>query len=120
MTRLSFLIRREWLSLIFAGVLVMLLLSALMGSSGPRDLIALQQHRTALEARRDLLAGENSSFRKDTQKFGSDDRYLQPLIRRVVGYSVSDDTGFKFRACSRHARGANAKTSPWTLRVECT
>ena len=96
MTRLSFLIRREWLSLIFAGVLVMLLLSALMGSSGPRDLIALQQHRAALEARRDLLAGENASFRTDIQKLRSDDRYLERLIRRELGYARSDELVYKF------------------------
>src|SRR4029077_8312093 len=52
MTRLSFVLRREWLSLIFGGVLVMLILSALLGNLGPRDLVALQSHRAALEARR--------------------------------------------------------------------
>ena len=96
MTRLSFLIRREWLSLIFAGVLIMLLLSALMGSSGPRDLVALQQHRTALEARRDSLAGENASFRTDIQRLRSDDRYLERLIRRELGYARSDELVYKF------------------------
>ena len=61
MTRLSFVLRREWLSLIFAGVLVMLILSALLGNLGPRDLVALQSHRAALEARRDQLAAENAA-----------------------------------------------------------
>src|SRR5260370_42383343 len=102
MTRLSFLIRREWLSLIFAGVLVMLLLSALMGSSGPRDLIALQQHRTALEARRDLLAGENASFRTDIQKLRSDDRYLERLIRRELGYAPAHELVYKFSDGNAH------------------
>jgi len=96
MTRLSFLIRREWLSLIFAGVLIMLLLSALMGSSGPRDLLALQQHRAALEARRELLASENASFRTNIQKLRSDDRYLERLIRRELGYARSDELVYKF------------------------
>ena len=96
MTRLSFLIRREWLSLIFAGVLVMLLLSVLMGSSGPRDLIALQRHRAELEARRDSLAAENASFRTEIQKLRSDDRYLERLIRRELGYARPDELIYKF------------------------
>src|SRR5260370_31271433 len=102
MTRLSFLIRREWLSLIFAGVLVMLILSGVMGSSGPRDLIYMQQHRTALEARRDLLAGENASFRTDIQKLRSDDRYLERLIRRELGYARSDELVYKFSDENAH------------------
>ena len=96
MARLSFLIRREWLSLIFAGVLVAMLLSALMGSLGPRDLIALQHHRTALEARRDRLAAENASFRTTIQKLRSDDRYIERLIRRELGYARSDELVYKF------------------------
>jgi cell division protein FtsB len=96
MTRLSFLIRREWLSLIFAGVLGMMLLSALMGSLGPRDLIALRDHRAALEARRDRLAAENVSFRTQIQKLRSDDRYIERLIRRELGYARADELVYKF------------------------
>ncbi len=96
MTRLSFLIRREWLSLIFAGVLVALLLSALMGSLGPRDLIALQQHRGELEAQRDRIAAENASFRTTIQRLRSDDRYIERLIRRELGYARADELVYKF------------------------
>ncbi len=96
MTRLSILIRREWLSLIFAGVLVMMLLSALMGSLGPRDLIALQQHRGELEARRDRIAAENASFRTTIQRLRSDDRYIERLIRRELGYARADEFVYKF------------------------
>jgi cell division protein FtsB len=103
MRRLSFLIRREWLSLIFAGVFAMLLLSALMGSLGPRDLIVLQQHRTQLEARRDRLAVENTSFRTQIQKLRSDDRYIERLIRRELGYARSDELVYKFSDDNRNA-----------------
>src|SRR5712692_9179968 len=98
MTRLSFLIRREWLSLIFAGVLMMLLLSALMGARGPRDLMALRSHRAALESRRDLLAAENASFRTQIQKLRSDERYIERLIRRELGYARSGELVYKFSA----------------------
>ena len=95
MTRLSFLLRREWLSLIFGGVLVMLL-SALLGNLGPRDLMALQSHRAALEERRNQLAADNTSLRTHVQKLRSDDRYIERLIRRELGYARPDELVYKF------------------------
>jgi cell division protein FtsB len=96
MMRLSFVLRREWLSLIFAGVLVMLVLSALLGNLGPRDLLALQSHRAELEARRDRLAADNAAFRTHVQKLRSDDRYIERLIRRELGYARPDELVYKF------------------------
>ncbi len=96
MTRLSFLLRREWLSLIFGGVLVMLLLSALLGKQGPRDLVALQSHRAALEKRRNQLAADNAAFRIRIAKLRSDDRYIERLIRRELGYARPDELVYKF------------------------
>jgi cell division protein FtsB len=96
MTRLSFVLRREWLSLIFGGVLVLLSLSVLLGNQGPRDLVALQSHRAALEASRDRLAVENASFRTRVQRLRSDDRYLERLIRSELGYARPDELVYKF------------------------
>ncbi len=96
MTRLSFVLRREWLSLIFGGVLTLLVLSVLLGKQGPRDLIALQSHRAALEARRDQLAANNAAFRTRVQKLRSDDRYIESLIRRELGYARPDELVYKF------------------------
>ena len=96
MTRLSFVLRREWLSLIFGGVLVMLVLSALLGNLGPRNLIALQSHRAALEARRNQLAADNTAFRTHIQRLRSDDRYLERLIRHELGYARPDELVYKF------------------------
>jgi cell division protein FtsB len=102
MTRLSFLLRREWLSLIFGGVLVLLVLSALLGNLGPRDLIALQSHRAALEARRDQLAADNASFRTRIQNLRSNDRYIERLIRRELGYARPDELVYKFADDADH------------------
>jgi cell division protein FtsB len=96
MTRLSFLLRREWLSLIFGGVLVMLLFSAILGNLGPRDLLALQSHRAALEERRNQLAADNAAFRTRVQKLRSDDRFIQRLIRRELGYARPDELVYRF------------------------
>jgi len=96
MTRLSFVLRREWLSLIFGGVLVLLVLSVMLGNQGPRDLVALQSHRAALEARRDQLAADNASFRTRVQRLRSDDRYIERLIRSELGYARPDELVYKF------------------------
>ncbi len=102
MRRLSFLLRREWLSLIFGGVLVMLLLSAVLGRQGPRDLVALQSHRAALEKRRNQLAADNAAFRIRIAKLRSDDRYIERLIRRELGYARPDELVYKFAGEDDH------------------
>src|SRR5271167_4727357 len=105
MTPLRFLLRREWLSLIFGGVLVMLLLSALLGNLGPRDLLALQSHRAALEERRNQLEADNASLRTRVQKLRSDDRYVERLIRRELGYARPDELVYKFADDENADRG---------------
>jgi cell division protein FtsB len=107
MARLSFVLRREWLSLIFGGVLVTLLASALFGNLGPRDLVALQSHRAALEARRDQLAVDNAAFRTRIQKLRSDDRYIERLIRRELGYARPDELVYKFADDNDHNESDN-------------
>jgi cell division protein FtsB len=96
MTRLSFLIRREWLSLIFGAVLVLLVVNVLVAPQGPADLLSLRQHRAELEAREANLAADNDRFRTDVQKLRSDDRYLQTMIRRELGYARPDELVYKF------------------------
>ncbi|MDO8431971.1 MAG: septum formation initiator family protein [Candidatus Binatus sp.] len=88
--------RREWLSLIFGAVLVLLTVNVLVEPSGPSDLLALQRHRAELEARQANLAAENATFRTNVQKLRSDDRYLQTLIRRELGYARPDELVYKF------------------------
>ena len=96
MTRLSFLIRREWLSLIFGAVLAVLLLNVLIAPHGPRDLVALRAHRAELESRRDRLGADNAEFRTNVQRLRSDDRYIERQIRRELGYARPDELVYKF------------------------
>ncbi|HUO04065.1 MAG TPA: septum formation initiator family protein [Candidatus Binataceae bacterium] len=96
MTRLSFLIRREWLSLILGSVLVALAANALAGRSGPRDLIALRQHRAELEAQRAQLIADNAALRTSLQKLRSDNRYIEGVIRRELGYARPGEIVYKF------------------------
>ena len=96
MTKISFLIRREWLSLIFGAVLVLLALNVALGPQGPGDLIALRTHRSSLEARRTRLATDNQRFRTNVQRLRSDDRYIERMIRRELGYARAGELVYRF------------------------
>jgi cell division protein FtsB len=89
---------------------MLLLLNAMLGNLGPRDLVALQSHRAALEERRDRLAADNASFRTRVQKLRSDDRYIERLIRRELGYARPDELVYKFAGDSE--TGHDGDTPP--------
>jgi cell division protein FtsB len=96
MGRLSSYIRREWLSLILGLILVLFAVSLFDGPLGPRDLIALRRHRRALEAKREELLARNATLRTNVQKLTSDDRYLERLIRRDLGYARPNELVYKY------------------------
>jgi len=103
MGRLSNHLRRHWLSLILSTILVVLGLSLAMGPLGPRDLIALRARRRALEARRAELTARNLALRTDVQNLHSNDRYLEHLIRRELGFTRPDELVYKFTGDSGSA-----------------
>jgi len=78
------------------GVLLILVVNGIWGPSGPRDLLTLRQHRVALEVQRQTLLKRNASLRTSVQKLRSDDRYLEHLIRRELGYTRSGELVYKF------------------------
>ena len=96
MARLSFFVRREFLSLILASVLGLTIISAIVGPMNPRDLIVLRRHTAILEARRDRLIEKNQALKTSVQKLSSDDSYLQRLIRRELGFARSDEVIYRF------------------------
>ena len=96
MSRLGFHLRRQWLSLILGGVLLILLVNGIWGPLGPRDLLTLRQHRVALEAQRQQLLERNAALKTSVQKLRSDDRYLEHLIRRDLGYARPGELVYKF------------------------
>jgi cell division protein FtsB len=99
MHRLSEYARREWLSLILGGVLLMGL-NAFVGAQGPKDLLLLRHHRYTLEGRRARLVAENGALRTNVQKLRSDRRYLERLVRRELGYARADELVYKFSSSS--------------------
>lgn len=96
MGTLSIFLRRMWLNLILAAVLVLLVVSCWVAPLGPRDLALLRDHRTRLEASRDRLVADNRGLADQTQRLQSDDAYLQRLIRRELGYARSDELVYRF------------------------
>jgi cell division protein FtsB len=95
-------VRREWLSLILGAVLIVFSLSLLYGPLGPHDLLALRRHRRALEAQRATLVERNRKLGADVQKLRSDNRYLEHLVRRELGFTRSDEIVYKFAAAPAH------------------
>ena len=96
MANLSYCLRREWFSLILAGVLGVLVLNCFIGPLGPHDLLVLRRHRARLEATRNQLLAENSQLTVRIAKLRSDDAFIQRLIRRELGYARPDEFVYRF------------------------
>ncbi len=96
MLRLSNTLRREWPSLILGAILAALVGNALMGANGPRDLLLLRQRRAQLEVVRAKLMGREAELETSVQNLRSNDRYLEHLIRRELGYARPDELVYKF------------------------
>jgi len=96
MARLNSYIRREWLSLSLGLILILFAVSLFAGPLGPRDLLSLRRHRKALETQREELLARNAALRTDVQKLTSDNRYLERLIRRELGYSRPNELIYKY------------------------
>ena len=102
MSRLAGHMRREWVNLILAAVLVALGVSAVV--HGPKNLLALRQRAAQLQARREKLAAENIRLGTNVQKLRSDDRYLERAVRHELGYARSDELIYKFPDAPRDRR----------------
>jgi len=96
MARLSSGLRREWLSLILGGTAAMLVVNCIAGPRGVRDLMVLRARRVTLEAQLRLLSDENGRFETNVQKLRSDDRYVEHLIRRELGFARPDELVYRF------------------------
>lgn len=98
MLRLSRWLRREWLSLILAALAIAMALNCIYAPRGLGDLLFLRRHRARMEATRERLRAADVSLRTSIQKLRSDDRYLQSLIRRELGFARPGEIIYKFAA----------------------
>ena len=96
MSRLSNWLRREWPNLMLATVLVVLLGNTLVAAMGPRDLLMLRERRSELEDKRADLISQKAELETSVQNLRSNDRYIEHLIRRELGYARPDELVYKF------------------------
>ncbi len=96
MAKLSFYLRRQWLSLILGAMLTVLIASLIGGPMGPRDLANLRRHRRELEARRDELRAEQGRLAERIDRLRNDDAYIQRLIRSELGYARPGELVYRF------------------------
>jgi hypothetical protein len=75
-----------------------LICNAALAAMGPRDLMLLRRRRTELEAKRVDLSVRKSELETSVQNLRSNDRYLEHLIRRELGYARPDEMIYKFTA----------------------
>jgi hypothetical protein len=78
--------------------LTTLICNAALAAMGPRDLLLLRQRRVELEAKRADLMVRKSELETSVQNLRSNDRYLEHLIRRELGYARPDEMIYKFTA----------------------
>jgi len=98
MGKLSRSFRREWPSLILAIVVLALGLNCLIAPRGLRDLLVLRRHRVHSERARQELRAEQAALEIEVRKLRSDDRYLQSLIRRELGFARQDELIYRFES----------------------
>ncbi len=79
-----------------SSVLVALICNALLAAMGPRDLFLLRQRRSELEAKRADLVMQKAELETSVQNLRSNDRYIEHLIRKELGYARPDELVYKF------------------------
>ncbi len=77
-------------------MLLALLGNGLMGPKDPRDLLLLRHRRGELEARRATLKIRNAELEATVRNLRSNDRYIERMIRRELGYARPDELVYKF------------------------
>jgi cell division protein FtsB len=83
-----------------SAVLVGLFCNALLATMGPRDLLLLRERRSELETKRAELMLQKAELETSVQNLRSNDRYIQHLIRRELGYARPDELVYKFTSTS--------------------
>jgi len=61
-------------------------------------LLVLRHHRVHLEQTRQQLLSDQSALQVEVRKLGSEDHYLQNLIRRELGFARPDELIYRFRS----------------------
>ena len=98
MRNLSSRLRRQWLTLILASLLITLALNCVRGPDGASDLISLSRCRIGLIAENQCLRSENAQLDAQVARLRSDDAFIQRVIREHLGYARPDELVYRFHA----------------------
>jgi cell division protein FtsB len=112
MFRLSNWLVRQWPNLMLMAVLIGLLANALFSAMGPRDLILLRERRSELERQRASLTDQKAELETTVQNLRSNDRYIEHLIRRELGYARSDEVIYKFTGPATDSSKSSGESRP--------
>ena len=96
MPQLSNYARRSWQTLIPLIILAAMIANCFRAKLGLSDLIALRSHQALLEVTRDKLVADNDRLIVRIHQLQSDDRYIESVIRRELGYSRPDEIVYRF------------------------
>jgi cell division protein FtsB len=91
-----------------SAVLVGLFGNAVLATMGPRDLLLLRERRSELEAKRAELVLQKTELETSVQNLRSNDRYIQHLIRRELGYARPDELVYKFTGTTASSDSPNS------------
>jgi cell division protein FtsB len=101
MRNLNHRLRPKWPTLIFGMLLTGLGFDALYGPSGPRDLLVLRQHASALAIQLNRLHVDNAAIRDRIARLRTDDSYLELVIREDLGYVRPGELVYRFPKTQR-------------------
>jgi cell division protein FtsB len=96
MPDLSNRLRRAAPMLILFAFTLALAFDCVKGPMSVRDLIGLRQHQATSETARDQLIAENDALARRAADLKSDDRSIERLIRRELGYARPDELIYRF------------------------
>ena len=96
MNRLTFHLRRHWLTIALGAIAAALALDFAVGPLGLRDLMALRARRTQLEATHRQLLSSNAALKLKLERLRADDRYVERRIREQLGYVRPDELVYRF------------------------
>ena len=99
-----------------SAVLLGLLANALFSAMGPHDLLMLRTRRAELERQRAFLSDQKAQLETTVQNLRSNDRYIEHLIRRELGYARSDEVIYKFTGPAADSSKGSGDSQPSQIR----
>ena len=92
------------LTVVLVGAILLVLGSLMMASDGVPNLLGLKRERQRLGEKAVALLERNTALREDVRRLRSDDRFLEALARRELGFVRADETVYRFPRATEPGR----------------